>query len=236
MFSCRNHHRVPYLDLKFAYPSRRGGLTLKILIVADEVDPRLYEHFNPERFPPIDMIISCGDLKPWYLSYLMSCFNAPLYYVRGNHDRWKPGEETEGGENLDGRLLVYKGIRMIGFEGSRYYGSPDAIQYTERQMSWKAWRLKWSIWRRNGVDIIVTHAPPFGIHDADDVCHTGFHTFIKLLHKYKPKYFIHGHTHLNYGHNLPRVTVIDNTTVINGYGFFLLDYGEGVSENIHHRY
>lgn len=203
---------------------------MKILIVADDIDPRLYEHYNPERFPPVDMIISCGDLKPWYLSYLMSCFNAPLFYVRGNHDTWRPEEETDGGENLDGRLVIYKGVRMTGFEGSRFYGSPNALQLTEQQMKWKAWKLQWLTWRHRGVDIIVTHAPPFGIHDADDPAHTGFHTFVKLLHKYRPKYFIHGHTHLNYGHKQQRISVIGDTTVINGYGFFLLDYEEGVSE------
>ena len=76
---------------------------MKILIVADDIHPRLYEHYNPDLFPPIDFIISCGDLQPWYLSYLMSCFNAPLFYVRGNHDTWIPDQDTDGGENLAGR-------------------------------------------------------------------------------------------------------------------------------------
>lgn len=59
---------------------------MKILIVADTVDPLLYDHFRRDRFPDIDLILSAGDLPAWYLSYLMSVFNAPLYYVRGNHD------------------------------------------------------------------------------------------------------------------------------------------------------
>ncbi|NLV92875.1 MAG: metallophosphoesterase [Firmicutes bacterium] len=203
---------------------------MKILIVADDIHPRLYEHYNPDLFPPIDFIISCGDLQPWYLSYLMSCFNAPLFYVRGNHDTWIPDQDTDGGENLAGRVITHKKIRMAGFEGSRFCGSPDSLQYTERQMRRMSWKVQCAALRHRGLDIIVTHSPPFGIHDADDPTHMGFLTYVNLINKYQPKYFIHGHTHLNYGHNQKRITTLGETTIINGYGYFILDYEQGVSE------
>ena len=61
-----------------------GRIEFEILIVGDTVDPQLYDHFRRDRFPDsIDAILSVGDLPPWYLSYLTSVFNAPLYYVRG---------------------------------------------------------------------------------------------------------------------------------------------------------
>ena len=58
---------------------------MKILSVSDRVVSTLYDNFDAERFPKVDLILSCGDLPPEYLSYLVSSFNAPLYYVRGNH-------------------------------------------------------------------------------------------------------------------------------------------------------
>ena len=33
----------------------------------------------------------------------------------------------------------------------------------------------------NGVDIVISHAPPKGIHDVDDRVHEGFSVFNKLI-------------------------------------------------------
>lgn len=199
---------------------------MKILIVADTVDPLLYDHFRRDRFPDIELILSAGDLPAWYLSYLMSVFNAPLYYVRGNHDYDYDREPPEGGDNLDCKIMKFQGLTMVGFEGSMFYHSPKAVQRTEREMWWNWQKLKFKLMLANKVDIILTHAPPFGIHDAEDQCHKGFLTFSKMIHKYQPKYFIHGHTHLNYGLKQKRIDVVNKTTVINGYGFHILDIGE----------
>ena len=45
--------------------------------------------------------------------------------------------------------------------------------------------------------------------------HKGFQVFNDLMDQYQPKWFIHGHMHLNYGANLPRVCTRGGTTVIN---------------------
>ena len=39
---------------------------MKILVLADEADPRLWEHFDRRRLEGIDLIISCGDLPASY--------------------------------------------------------------------------------------------------------------------------------------------------------------------------
>jgi len=44
------------------------------------------------------------------------------------------------------------------------------------------------------IDILITHAPPFGINDEKDLAHRGFKEFLKFIKTYKPTYFIHGHT------------------------------------------
>ena len=38
------------------------------------------------------------------------------------------------------------------------------------------------------------------------------------MEKYKPKYFIHGHVHKNYGRNIPQKCNYESTTVINACG------------------
>ena len=200
---------------------------MKILIVGDTVDPQLYDHFRQDRFPDnIDVIFSVGDLPAWYLSYLMSVFNTPLYYVRGNHDTSFDNSPPEGGDNIDGRVVQFQGLNILGMEGCMYYHAHSAVQYSERQMWWKWQRLRLSILMKRRIDIILTHAPPLGIHDAEDQCHKGFLTFSQMIHKYRPKYFIHGHTHLNYGYKQKRLDVVNKTTVINGYGYYILDTEE----------
>jgi predicted phosphodiesterase len=59
---------------------------LKILPVSDVEKPRLLQQSDSDSFEDIDLILSCGDLPPEYLSRLVNSFKAPLYYVRGNHD------------------------------------------------------------------------------------------------------------------------------------------------------
>ncbi len=59
---------------------------MRILTVSDRVEPLLYERFDKRFFPAVDLVLSCGDLPPEYLTFLASTFKVPLFYVRGNHD------------------------------------------------------------------------------------------------------------------------------------------------------
>jgi Icc-related predicted phosphoesterase len=47
---------------------------------------------------------------------------------------------------------------------------------------------------------------------------------LKLLEKYKPKYFIHGHVHRNYGIKIPRVCKREETTIVNAFEYYAFDY------------
>ena len=59
---------------------------MKILFIADEESKIYWDFFKKEQFEGIDLIISCGDLKPEYLSFLATMTTVPVLYVRGNHD------------------------------------------------------------------------------------------------------------------------------------------------------
>jgi predicted phosphodiesterase len=57
-----------------------------ILALSDEVVQVLYGANFRERYASADLIVSCGDLPPEYLEYVVSVLNVPLLYVPGNHD------------------------------------------------------------------------------------------------------------------------------------------------------
>lgn len=180
----------------------------------------LYERFDAQRFSGIDLILSCGDLPPEYLSFLSDAFHAPLFYVRGNHDiRYQPRPSGDC-TNLHARLVRFKGITLMGLEGSHWYnGGPH--QYTEREMRRIVWRLRPRIWLNGGFHVVITHAPPRHIHDQENRCHRGFKVFRWLIEKYAPSHFVHRHIHFDSSETSLRETRVNRTAVINSCGYYL---------------
>ncbi|MCY6482934.1 metallophosphoesterase [Clostridium aestuarii] len=195
---------------------------MKILAVSDKESRYIWDHFDAERFKDIDLIISSGDLKASYLSFLVTMIKAPLFYVPGNHDENYLKRPPEGCVNIDNKLVTYKNIRILGLGGSKSYCG-GAFQYTERQIKNKVFKTKFKIVKNRGFDILVTHSPARGLGDGEDFCHRGFEAFNILLDKYKPKYYIHGHQHLNYG-NQNRIIQYNSSTIINAYNYYIFEY------------
>jgi len=206
---------------------------VKILTVSDVVDRKLYNVAFRENFQDIDLILSCGDLPFYYLDFLLTSLNVPLYYVFGNHHT-KPmitngGElvhQPDGAVNLDMRIVEYRGLLIGGLEGCMLYNYGPK-QYTERQMRRKIRRMWFALWlnkqfKGRYLDILITHAPPTGIHDEPDPCHRGFDSFRRFIERYRPRYFIHGHTH-RYGREKAWQTDYQDTTVINTAGYHVLE-------------
>ncbi len=187
---------------------------MKILALSDEEYPGFYEYYTPGKLREYDLILSCGDLRASYLSFIVTVARAPLMYVHGNHDANYAQNPPEGCDCIDDEIVVYNGLRILGLGGCVMY-RPGAHQYTERQMQKRIRKLRWKLWRHKGVDIVVTHAPPKGVGDMDDLAHRGFESLLKLIDKYHPQYLLHGHTHLGYGTDQTRVREYNGTKVIN---------------------
>ena len=194
---------------------------MKILLVSDEESPYIWDFFQPEKFEDIELIISCGDLNASYLSFLVTMIKAPLFYVPGNHDTRYKINPPEGCDDIDGKLVKFKGLRILGLGGSHRYSYAE-YQFTEQEMGKRISKLKSKLWMNKGFDILVTHAPAFGIADALDSCHVGFNCFNELMDKYSPKYFFHGHVHLNYGRNT-RFNEYKNTKVVNAFQYHIIE-------------
>lgn len=195
---------------------------MKILALSDEECPALYEYYVSGRLEDYDLIISCGDLNAKYLSFIVTMARVPVLYVHGNHDVGYDRVPPEGCDCIDDQLIVYKGVRILGLGGCKKYREAPH-QYTEKEMKKRIRKLRWKLWRHKGVDIVVTHAPPAGIGDSDDVAHQGFETLLQLMDKYRPKYLLHGHVHLSYGIDQTRVREYGDTKVINTCQRYVLE-------------
>jgi UDP-2,3-diacylglucosamine pyrophosphatase LpxH len=204
---------------------------MRLLTISDKVEPVLYSSHIRERVGKVDLVLACGDLPYDYLEFIESSLDAPLCFVHGNHDvpitdRLEQ-PKLDWAVNLHGRTLQHSGLLLAGLEGCRLYNPGAAYQYTEGQAGWQAFCLGWLLRLnrlRHGryLDVLVSHAPPFGIHDARDVAHTGFCTYLALLERYHPALMVHGHYHI-YDRNAPSDTAYQGVRVVNTFGYRVIE-------------
>jgi uncharacterized protein len=207
---------------------------MKVMAVSDRVLDHLYSGNVRKHYPDIDLLVGCGDLPYYYLDFLVSALDAPLVYVLGNHDggpqytsdnRLLTG--VRGGQHIHGHSVNVNGLIVAGLDGSMRYRPRAPYMYSEAEMSAQVARLTPQLlWNRQRygryLDVLVTHSPPYGIHDRDDLPHTGFKVFLQLMRLFKPRYLLHGHIHL-YRPDTVTETKHGATKVINVYPSTLLD-------------
>ena len=194
---------------------------MRILAVADVPADRFYEYYTEGKLDEFDLILSCGDLRPEYLEFLVTMAHCPLIYVHGNHDD-SYGRGPQGCKCADDHIIEYRGIRILGLGGSFKYRD-GKYMYTEKQMKSRVRRLWLTIKKHHGFDILLTHAPARGLNDFETVPHRGFGCFNTLMEKYNPQFFIHGHIHRNYDYRIPQICTKGSTTVINAYEYCVFD-------------
>jgi uncharacterized protein len=208
---------------------------MKILAVSDVEVDMIYSPLIVQRFKDVDMIISCGDLPYYYQEYIVSMLNRPLYFVHGNHAprHAEEGNETSreypwGGINLH-RHVVHdpSGLLLAGIEGSLNYNMGQH-QYTQEEMWLMAFAmaprlLLNRIFYGRSLDILVTHAPCWQIHDKEDLPHQGVKAFRWLVNVFKPAYHLHGHIHIYQQYEITE-TLFGATRVINTYGYKQIDF------------
>jgi len=215
---------------------------MKILCIADTVDPLVDSMAIRERFGGADLVLSAGDLPMEYLSYIVSALDRPLLFVFGNHNlkdlplyRPNSGPRQEyahdyqrdaGATYVGFRIVRESGLIVMGLGGSnRYNDGPN--QFTQAGMWLRVLArvpglLFNRMFRGRAVDIVLTHAPPRGIHDRQDRCHQGFDAFLWLMRVFRPRYLVHGHVHL-YDARETRVTNYAETTVVNAFGHSVIE-------------
>lgn len=199
---------------------------MRILAVSDVVDEGISASMQ-RRAGTIDLVLGCGDLPYDYLDYVATSVGAPLRAVHGNHDQ--PPEENDDpamrvwwdGIDLHGRVVDLNGALIAGLQGSPRY-SRGPYQYSELEMWLQILRLLPSLFvnrirRGRFLDVLVTHAPPRGIQDQPDQTHRGFAALRWFLREFRPRFHLHGHTHI-YDARTVTTTQFGYTTVVNAYG------------------
>lgn len=195
---------------------------MKIMFLADQAVPTLWEYLDRRKLEGVELILSCGDLPAEYLSFLTCFTNAPILYIHGNHDGKYETKPPEGCVCIEDTVYNHEGVRILGLGGSmRYNRGPH--QYTERQMRQRARKLRFRLWRTKGFDILLTHSPALGLGDDTDLAHKGFETFLHLIDKYRPRIMAHGHVHQSYRFDFKRERQRGDTLVINACGCHVLD-------------
>ena len=191
-------------------------------------------------FADVDLVIACGDLPFYYLEFIASSLNVPCCFVYGNHDHniKQTMEGTvlvhpPGWVNLDERVGGFNGLLVAGLEGSLRYRPDGVHQYSQTDMRWKAFRLLPKLLAnrlQHGryLDILVSHSPPYGIHDGPDYPHIGFQVFRTLMERFRPRYLFHGHKHV-YGPE-PMWTTYCETEVVNVYPYRVIEVDEVENE------
>ena len=207
--------------------------SVKILAVSDQVIDRMYTLIPSGHFQDVNLILGCGDLPYTYLEYIVTMLNVPMFYVPGNHDPEHNLKDkrsrAEGGSNLDLAIDSHKNFLIGGFGGCVRY-RPDGInQYTQTEGYLRAFQMLPQLMLNRikygrALDILITHSPPYGIHDDIlDPAHHGLKALNWLIRVAKPRYLFHGHTHF-YRNNLEsQETFVGSTKVINVYPYKVLE-------------
>jgi hypothetical protein len=226
---------------------------MRILCIADHVDPVVYSPLIKKRFGDVDLVLSAGDLPLNYYDFVVSNLNKPLLFVFGNHNlrgmhhylkgrdvfqeiaetaAGFPYEAYVGARHIDRRVVLEKGLLVAGFGGSLVYNNQEN-QFSDARMYLRVFAmaprlLLNRLLRGRYLDILLTHAPPHGVNDRPDRCHTGFKAFRWFLRAFRPLYLVHGHIHL-YDTAERRERLCGETRVLNAYDHCLIEVPDPAS-------
>ena len=195
---------------------------MRILVIADIESKALWDYFDKSMLENVDLIVSCGDLNPKYLSFLATFTKAPVIYVRGNHDAKYEMTPPDGCICIEDDIFEFHGVRLLGLGGSMRY-KEGSNMFTEKEMKKRVNKMRFKLRKKDGFDILVTHAPAYQLNDGDDIPHQGFQVFRDLMDCYKPLLFVHGHVHANYGGRYKRECKYNETRVVNAYERYYID-------------
>jgi len=218
---------------------------MKVLCVADHIDPLVYSTQVKNRFRDVKLVLGAGDLPLEYYSFIVSSLNVPLLFIYGNHnlndldvyqgkalashsrnDDVSRFQNAVGATFLEDRHHKHGKLLVAGLGGSIRYNNGEH-QFTEFQMMVRILKLAPRLWWNRLVhgrflDILLTHAPPRGIHDREDKPHWGFKAFLTFMKWFHPRYLIHGHIHLYELNDVRRTTYL-KTEVVNCYDHLILE-------------
>ena len=139
--------------------------------------------------------------------------------VPGNHERgWEQGR-------IDYERLCYeRGIQILNDSsltvmGIKLYGSPITPKFYDWAWMREPGEEIEQVWKDipEGIDILVTHGPPYGILDKNSYGeHCGCNDLLKHVKRVKPKLHVFGHIHEGYGQTVKHGIRFINAAIMDG--------------------
>ena len=156
-----------------------------------------------------EVLISLGDIWDSTIEKAREAYGcATVLAVKGNHD--SAAAFPSPIIDLHLKVVEYEGVRFGGFSGSWKYKPRghhmfEQFEVTQALRSFPA------------VDVFVAHNSPMGFHERDPDVHQGFEGFADYIDRVRPRYFLHGHQHVN------QLSQLGETTIIGIFGEAALD-------------
>ncbi len=170
-------------------------------------------HRRLGELPAADVVVHSGDFTMSgseaeavdFLNWFCNLPHRHKIFICGNHD------ECLYRANIDGlshnvHYLCNSGVEI---DGVRFYGVPMFLAdcVSERQ-------------NRNyaaipdDTDVLITHAPPYGILDFDDNMHYGSEELLQRVTAVSPRLHLFGHIHCQHGITDNGITRFSNGAIM----------------------
>lgn len=171
-------------------------------------------HHRLRDLPEADVVVHSGDFcmvgsEQEAIDFLNWFCDLPYRYkifICGNHDDCLYGANISG---LDDNVhyLCNSGIEI---DELKFYGVPmfmgDCV--TDRQnLNYNKIPID--------TDVLITHAPAYGILDFDDSINYGSEVLLKAVSKINPRIHLFGHIHKQHGITTIRTTIFSNGAIMN---------------------
>jgi Icc-related predicted phosphoesterase len=180
--------------------------------------------------PDETIIIHAGDCtnvgKDYELLNFLDWFGGLPYkhkiFIAGNHDFYFE-DNNDIPQKYKDKGVVYLMDEMVEVEGLKIYGSPWQPRFYDWAFNVNRGEEIAKKWAGipEGLDILVTHGPAFGIlDDTVNGMRVGCEELYKKIFEVKPKYHICGHIHYGYGmRELDGVTFINVSSLGENYNY-----------------
>jgi Icc-related predicted phosphoesterase len=183
---------------------------MRILHISDTHN----KHNLLKNLPKADVIVHSGDASFAgsdnemldFLNWFCDLDYRYKIFVAGNHDDCLYGEQIEGlPENC--YYLCHSGVEI---DGVKFWGTPlfigDSLEGSIPQFLEKIPKY---------TDVLISHAPPFGILDFDNNINYGCRDLLKTIERINPRYHLFGHIHAAYGIRKIKQTTFVNAAIVN---------------------